>query len=66
MQIYGNRINNQEVMPSEDNWLETQRVEATPHPVDLDSDYEIVETILDTNSSDSALTDPWTVPNPYE
>lgn len=23
MQIYGNRINNQEVMPSEDNWLET-------------------------------------------
>ena len=46
-------------------YLETQRVEATPHPVNLDSDYEIVTDVLNEHSPDSDFVDP-TVPHPYK
>ena len=48
-----------------DLWMETGRVEATPHPVDQDSDYSIVSDVLNEFSTDSDLTDP-EVPHPYE
>ena len=48
------------------NYLETQRVEATPHPVDLDSDYSIVTDVLNAHSPDSDFDSPHAVPHPYE
>ena len=46
-------------------YLETQRVEATPHPVNLDSDYEIVTDVLNEHSPDSDFVDP-SIPHPYK
>lgn len=46
-------------------YLETQRIEATPHPVDLDSDYSIVTDVINEHSPDSDFINP-TIPHPYE
>ena len=51
--------------PNAPYYLETQRVEATPHPVNLDSDYEIVSDVLNEHSPDSDFVDP-TIPHPYK
>ena len=47
-------------------YLETQRIEATPHPVNLDSNYSIVTDVINEHSPDSDFVDPHEVPHPYE
>lgn len=51
-------------------YLETQRVEAIQpphmHPVDLDSDYQIITDVLNEHSPDSDFVDPHDVPHPYK
>ena len=51
--------------PSNEYYEETVRVEATPRPVNQDSDYTIVDDVLNRFSPDSDFTNP-TVPHPYE
>lgn len=51
-------------------YLETQRVEAVQpphmHPVNQDSDYQIVTDVLNEHSPDSDFVDPHEVPHPYK